>query len=412
MRFIAYKIFFSRQLFYGWWVVLACFFIGLYISGITFYGFTAFIEPLKKEFGWSYAQISFAASLRGLEMGIFAPVIGFFIDRLGPRKVIVCGLIAVCAGFFLMSFAQSLLMFYGAFVLISFGAGGCTSLVTISLAANWFHKDVGKAIGIAVSGMGASGLMIPLIVLLIESCGWRNAVIILALGAVIIGFPFLSVIRNRPEECGLFPDGKEPIADASGNQTESADPAILWRDAIKRKAFLLLNFAEFVRMMAVSALATHVMPYLSSIGLSRSIAGFVAASIPLCSIIGRVSFGWLGDIFEKRWVMVFTFAFMSLGMLAFSQAHIFAFLILFLFIFPPSYGGATVLRGSILREYFGRSSFGKMLGIIMGSASIGGIVGPTLAGWVFDTVGTYFIIWVFFSILIFIMAVATIQIKP
>jgi MFS family permease len=164
-------------------------------------------------------------------------------------------------------------------------------------------------------------------------------------------------------------------------------------------------------MMTVSALATHVMPYLSSVGVSRSNAGFIAAFIPVCSIVGRVSFGWLGDIFEKRWVMAFNFILMSLGVLAFSQGHIYGFLILFLLIYPPSYGGATVLRGAILREYFGRGSFGKMLGIILGSASIGGIVGPTVAGWVFDTFGSYFFIWVIFSFLIFIMALAATQIK-
>jgi sugar phosphate permease len=257
------------KVFYGWWIITACFFIGLYISGITFYGFTAFIEPLKQEFGWSYTQISFAASLRGLEMGFFAPLIGFLIDRFGPRKVVTCGLITVSLGLFLMSFAQSLLMFYAAFILISFGAGGCATLVKMSLAANWFTRNVGKAIGIAVSGFGASGLMIPMIVFLIGVFAWRNTVVILALGALIVGFPFVSIIRNRPEECGLSPDGEDPVAVGNRNQTESPEISLRWQDAIKKKAFLLLNFTEFVRMMAVSALATHVMPYCFSRGLGE-----------------------------------------------------------------------------------------------------------------------------------------------
>jgi MFS family permease len=79
----------TKKIFYGWWIVLSCFLIGLYVSGITFYGFTAFFDPLIKEFGWSYTQVSFAASLRGLEMGVFAPLIGFLVDRWGSRKVIL-----------------------------------------------------------------------------------------------------------------------------------------------------------------------------------------------------------------------------------------------------------------------------------------------------------------------------------
>lgn len=87
-----------KKVYYGWWIVLACFFIGLYVGGVVYYGFTAFFEPLIEEFGWSYTQISFAASLRGLEMGIFAPLIGFLVDRFGSRKLILCGTITVGFG--------------------------------------------------------------------------------------------------------------------------------------------------------------------------------------------------------------------------------------------------------------------------------------------------------------------------
>ena len=78
-------------MFYGWWIVFACFLISFYVAGVTFYGFTAFIEPLVQEFGWSYAQVSFAASLRGMEMGILAPCVGFLVDRVGCRRLLVAG---------------------------------------------------------------------------------------------------------------------------------------------------------------------------------------------------------------------------------------------------------------------------------------------------------------------------------
>ena len=101
-----------NRIFYGWWVTLACSLIGLYAGGVIFFGFTAFIQPIAEEFGWSYTQISFAVSLRGLEMGIFAPFVGFLVDRFGPRKIIFWGILTIGIGLFLLSVTQSLAMFF------------------------------------------------------------------------------------------------------------------------------------------------------------------------------------------------------------------------------------------------------------------------------------------------------------
>ncbi|MBW2673767.1 MAG: MFS transporter [Deltaproteobacteria bacterium] len=157
------------RIFYGWWIVGACFFIAFYVAGVLFYGFTIFFEPLVKEFGWSYTQVSFASSLRGMEMGIISPLIGFLVDRFGSRKLILIGVITVGLGLILMGFTQSLFMFYGAMVFVAFGGGGCTSVVTMTAVARWFRKNIGKALGIMSAGFGASGLMVPLIVWLVLS---------------------------------------------------------------------------------------------------------------------------------------------------------------------------------------------------------------------------------------------------
>jgi MFS family permease len=386
-----------KKIFYGWWIVLACFIIGLYVAGITFYGFTAFFDPLIKEFGWSYTQVSFAASLRGMEMGLFAPLIGFLVDRLGSRKVILSGVITVCLGLFLLSFTRSLFMFYGAFLLLAFGAGGCTSVVTMSVVANWFDKNVGKAMGVMASGFGASGLIIPIIVWLIEAYNWRPTLMILGLGALVVGIPLSFVIRNKPEQYGYIPDGKLTPEPSLQKKIRPPQNGLSFREVLKNRAFLLLNFTEAIRMMAVSTVITHIMPYLSSVGMSRSKAGLVAAAIPLFSIIGRLFLGWLGDIIEKRYVLALAFGLMGAGLLVFCYVRVEWVIFPFLLLFPPSFGGTMVLRGAILREYFGTGSFGKMLGIVMGTASIGGIIGPTLAGWVFDSVGSYHFIWIAFS---------------
>ena len=388
-----------KKIFYGWWIVLACSLIGFYVGGAIFYGFTAFFEPIREEFGWSYTQISLAASLRGLEMGIFAPVVGFLVDRFGSRKLIFWGTITVGFGLILLSRTQSLAMFYGSFLLIAFGAGGCAMVVTMAAVANWFHKNVGVALGVMASGVGASGLMVPLIVQLIGVSGWRTTLIILGLGMWILGIPLSFVIRNRPEQYGYLPDGISPsdrMPHLENQDTGVKAVEIGFKEALKKRAFLYLIIVDAIRMMIVAAVVIHVMPYLSSLGLPRVTAGLVAGAIPLSSIIGRFFFGWLGDVFDKGYVMAWTFCIISLGMLAFCYVQVIWIAFVFLLLFSPGYGGSMVLRGAILREYFGRNSFGKMIGITMGSASIGGIIGPTLAGWAFDTFLSYHLIWLVF----------------
>jgi OFA family oxalate/formate antiporter-like MFS transporter len=386
----------TRKIFYGWWIVVACFLISLYVGSVIFYGFTAFFEPLVKDFGWSYAQVSFAASLRGLEMGLFAPLIGFLADRFGSRRLIFSGVIVVGFGLLLLSFTRSLVMFYGSFLLLALGAGGATSVVTMAVVGNWFKKKVGIALGAMMSGFGASGLLVPVIVRLIDTYNWRNTLIILGLGMWGLGIPLSFVIRNRPEQYGYLPDGRPSGDQARSTDIEDRGVEIGLKEALKEKSFWYLNIAESVRFMTLAAVVTHVMPYLSSTGMPRATAGIVAGGIPLVSIIGRFGLGWLGDLLDKRYVMAMAFLLMSLGMVAFGYVKVAWPLFLFLLLFSSGSGGSMVLRGAILREHFGRGSLGKLLGITMGSASIGGIIGPTVAGWAFDTWGSYHLIWFVF----------------
>jgi OFA family oxalate/formate antiporter-like MFS transporter len=399
------------KIFYGWWIVLACFFIGLYVGGSIFYGFTAFFEPIRREFGWTYTQISLAASLRGLEMGIFAPFVGFLADRFGSRKLILWGTILVGFGLVLLSLTQSLAMFYGSFLIIAFGAGGCAVVVTMTVVANWFHRQVGIALGVMMSGVGASGLMLPFIVRLIDAFGWRTTFIILGLGMWILGIPLSFVIRNRPEQYGYLPDGEASSDSMPDIETRNKGSNIGLREALRKRSFWYINTIELIRMMTVLAVITHVMPYLSSLGIPRSSGGLIAGAIPLFSIIGRFGFGWLGDAVDKRYVMALSLCLMSIGLLVFSYVEVIWVVFVFLLLFSPGYGGGMVLRGAILREYFGRDSFGKILGITMGCSATGGIIGPTLAGWVFDTVGSYQSIWLTYCGLIGVTAFITLRIR-
>jgi MFS family permease len=303
-------------------------------------------------------------------------------------------------------------MFYGAFLLLAFGAGGCTSVVTMSVVANWFEKNVGKALGVMASGFGASGVMVPLIVWLMDVYHWRATLIILGCGTLALGVPLSFIIRDKPEKYGYLPDGRLTREPAALAKVRSPGKPLGFREALKNRSFLILNITEAIRMMAVSTVATHVMPYCSNLGISRSKAGLLAAGLPLFSIIGRLVLGWMGDIFPKRHVLALAFGLMTAGLLVFAYLQDPWMTIPFLFLFPPSFGGTMVLRGAILREYFGRAFFGRLLGIVMGAASLGGIIGPTLAGWVFDSLGSYYSVWIALSACTALAILLALRMKP
>ncbi|MBU2497547.1 MAG: MFS transporter, partial [Proteobacteria bacterium] len=199
------------------------------------------------------------------------------------------------------------------------------------------------------------------------------------------------------EPYGYLPDGRSSEDPKTQVQVQPEEKEITFREALRKRSFLLLNVIETIRMTTTIAVVTHVMPYLGSLGISRTMAGLVAGAISVCSIIGRFGFGWAGDIFEKRLVMAGAFVFLGAGMLAFCYVSSPWILILFLLLFPAGFGGGMVLRGAILREYFGRQSFGKLIGITLGFAAIGEAVAPALAAWTYDTVGTYDPVWLALS---------------
>jgi sugar phosphate permease len=398
-----------KKIFYGWWVVFACFLIAFYVSGTVMFGFTAFFEPIAKEFGWSYTQVSLAASLRGLELGIFAPVIGFFVDRFGARRLLFLGTLSIGFGFILLSLINTLGMFYGAFILIGVGTSACTGTVLAPAVANWFRKDVGKALGVMSCGIGAGGILLPLITSLIDFYQWRTTFVILGLGMLLIGLPLSFLIRHRPEKYGYLPDGAA-LEEQKGT-THYQDKEVDLKTALRTRVFWHLSVAESIRIMTLTALITHIIPYLSSLGISRSRATLVATSIPLLSIIGRLGFGWLGDVFNKYKVITMLYVLGGLSILTFAYVNTTWLLVPFMILFPLSWG-APPLRGAILRENFGRLALGSILGILGAVGTVARILGPVLAGWTYDTFGRYHFVWFFFTGTFAIAVILMLTISP
>ena len=385
----------ALTIYYGWWIVFAGFFIALYISGTLFFGFTAFFEPIVSEFGWSYTEVSLVVALRGLEMGIFAPLAGYLVDRYGSRKLVTAGAAIVGAGFVLLSLTRSLAMFYGAFLLLAFGAGGCTSVVLMTSVAKWFKRRIGKAMGIMACGYGAGGLLIPPVVWSIDSMGWRTTLMLLGFLMWVMGIPLGLVLKENPKpEADEFQTEPRESPSSGPWPQEKGEPS--FRSSLGDRSFWAINIAEFFRMLVLTAVVTHLMPYLSSVGMARKEAGMVAAALPLVSIAGRFGFGWLADIYPKHKVMMGAYGFMVCGLLALTGVEEGWPLLVFLAFFPPGFGGTMILRGAMLREHFGVGSFGKLLGITMGMASMGGMIGPPVAGWVYDNWGVYKPLWFVF----------------
>jgi MFS family permease len=392
----------NHKVFYGWWIVGAGFFIAVYIGGCIQYGFTAVFEPIASDFGWSYAQVSFAASLRGLEMGLLAPVVGLLMDRWGPRRLVFAGATIIGLGLLLLSHINSLATFYGAFILIAMGVSTCIGVVPIATVGNWFQRKVTLATGILVCGTATGGLMIPLATRVIDIFEWRTAMVILGFGAWGILLPLSLLFRHKPEQYGYLPDGdlhrklrsSEGQPSAQGNELD-----IGAKEVLKSSAFWHIAMGFMCHLLVMNAVVTHVMPYLSSIGLTRSFSSLVAIAIPLTSIVGRLSFGWLGDRFGKRQLAALGFVLATLGLLSFGYVATARTWILLpsLVLIGLGWGGPVPMMPALVREYFGRGRLATGLGLVMGVAALGSMVGPPLAGLAFDRLGSYQVAWFGFA---------------
>ena len=388
------------KIFYGWWIIIASSIITTYNGGILFYGFTAFFNPILNEFGWSRAATSLAFSLQRLEGGIAAPIFGYFIDRLGHRKMSLFAVTVFGAGFILLSKVNSLLTFYIVFIIISIGHSAGFYSVGATVVANWFVRKRGKAMGFVTGGVCLAGTLVPVLVRLIDTYGWRQSLVIAGLGMWIIGIPLSFVFRNRPEEYGMLPDGDivkdetradDKISPSIAVQTQPTitESEFTAMEAIRTRSFWMLAVGLSVSFMAMSSVFVHIMPFLENIGISREKAGYVVTFTILLSVLGRIGLGWLSDHMDKRYVFCIALGLQSIGLLFFANIRTFWHIIFFLVTFSPGYGAPIPLRPAIQGEYFGRKQFGTIQGLLLSLSTVSSMIGPPFAGWICDVTGSY-----------------------
>ncbi len=378
-------------LYYGWYIVLAGLVLTTYYSAVFTYGWTSFVTPILATFGWSVTQLSLAATLRGIESGVFTPLWGVAIDRWPLRLLMIIGIIFSALGIYIISQASNLWMYYAGFLVMGIAASSTTSMIPNTAIARWFRKDIGKANGLFYVGMGLGGVLVPLVTFLIDRVGWRETLLFSAIGLLVIGLPLSLLFRNRPEEYGLVPDGKkiEPVTSAA---RAFQDHEVEMRQVFKMRAFWFINVGVLLQSGVLGIMSLYSMPYMENLGISRTSASFIISLFTIISVIFRMPVGMLGDVFQKKYMIALSMAAVGVSMFLFwtlnSQTPLWLTVVFAIF-YGVGIAGIMPLRMPILAEYFGRKNMGKLFGIVSIPSTIGGVAAVPLAGLVFDSVQSY-----------------------
>lgn len=388
----------KKNVFYGWWIVAAGSISQAYTSGTFWQGFGAFFDPIVNSFGWSRAVTAAALSIQRTESGMISPFVGYFLDKFGPRKVMIAGILATGLGFVLLSRIESLWQFYAAFILITLGLSFGTFLVVTTTVANWFVAQRTRAMSIASAGSALGGLLVPVVVWLIAVTDWRTALMVIGIGFWVMGIPVALAMRSRPEDYGLLPDGRRPGEDAVVRNAQKAGPkasptvvkpsaaaevTFTIKEALKTRSFWQMALAMGASQLIMSASVFQI-PAMNSFGISRQVAGLVILAVSLVSLTGRLGSGIMGDRMDKRQVIAIAFTSQLIGTIIFAFSSEVWHLLGFVVFWGFGFGASIPVRFALIADYFGRRHFGSIMGTMMTVSTVFGVVGPVFVGWMFD----------------------------
>jgi len=379
-----------KNIFYGWWIVFASFGLLVITGGTALYGFTAFFNPISTEMKWGSAAISFAFSLRSVEGGVLQPLIGFFVERIGIRKCILIGIVLMGISLIFLSQISTLWEFYVAFVVLSTGFTMAAGIPEYTAVANWFQKRRSLALGILTTGWGVSGTLTPIIVLLIGFFGWRHTLLILGPFVLIVGLMLGLIVKDRPESNALAADVVSESDNPSENgNTDYPNQGFTLSESLKTKTFwLILSYILFVQF-AFSTIPVQEMPHLINAGIAKEMAALTMTGYALCSLFGRLGFSWLGDIWNKKYLLAIAAAMQSVGFFFYANIRSEWMIIPFIILYGVGFGATVPLITAIQADCFGVRSFATVRGVLSISFAIPGIFAPVFAGWIFDRYHTY-----------------------
>ena len=366
-----------------------------------FHGFTIYFLPLQAEFGWSRTLLSSGISLTRVESAILGPIQGWAVDRFGSRPIVLLGLLLFGGGFILFSGVHSIVTFFIAFALLAVGSGLGGFLPVSAAVANWFVRKRARALGIAMAGMGAGGLIVPLLAWAVTTHGWRPTAFVSGLLVWLIGIPMALVLRHKPEHYGQLPDGEQssprvallhnPSVAQQPLEAESApEYSFSVREALRTRSFWLLSGGHASALLVVSSVSVHQVPHMvQQVGLSLAGAGGVVAYLMIMTMVGQLAGGYVADRVNKRALLITCMVGHAAGLLLFAYATNLVHLLLFASLHGLAWGGRGPTVHSLRADYFGRRSFGAILGFSSLILTFPMTFAPIFAGLMADIRGDY-----------------------
>ncbi len=387
-----------RRIFYGWFVVGASV-IGLAFSWPVFaiYTFGPFVIPLSTEFGWQRGEMSAAITVVSWTAMFVSLALGFMVDRLGVRPVMLPSIVllglTVASMYFLTG---SLWHFYATYFLIAVLGAGTSILVFSKLVLNWFDRKRGLALGISIAGVGVGQAIVPLVAThLIVNFGWRLAFVALGLLVIVLsGGVILLLIRESPDEMGLHKDGALPVDAASSSSHIISGYTV--KQAAATRPFWLMLFSFFLVGFCIHGAAVHLMPLLQDRGIPATRAAQILSALGFAVIFGRILGGYLMDRVFAPYVGI---AFMlgpviGLAMLALGASGGWALAAAILL--GLAIGAEFDILGYFTSRYAGLKAYGMVYGIMLACFQLGGGIGPYVMGIGFDRTGSYdIVLWTF-----------------
>ena len=378
-----------RGLFYGWYIVLAGAGTNFVVFGLVSFSFGVFIAPMQRELGWSVAAISLGVSLRSFEQGLLAPITGVLVDRLGPRRMAMTGIVVLAVGLVLFSQARTLQVYYAASILMAFGQS-LGSLTPFSAAlVFWFERKRGRAMGLLNTGNGAGPLITPVVAALITLVGWRETLLISAVAVLVIGLPLAAVLRDRPEPYGYAVDGDEPRLRERGRVPAPSGMSVA--EGLRTPAFYLIAVSSALSGGMIISWIVHQVPHMQSVGFSLGGAALLAGLYGAFQLALRPLVGMAGDRFGRVRLYTIAFAAQGVGLVIFANLTSDRLWLLPLYYATFSFGNSAwvVLQLTLVADYFGTWRFATLRGLASTLSMPVGIGAPFLAGFVFDQTGSY-----------------------
>jgi sugar phosphate permease len=383
----------ARGVFHGWWIVASAAGIQALQTVLLMQGYGAYAAVLRDEFGWSKTALSGAASLQRVESGLLGPPQGWMLDRFGARTIMRIGLVILAGGFFFFSQIDSLLMFYLAFVTMAIGASLSGFMSVTTVVVQWFERRRATAMAFMQTGMSLGGILVPLVGWSLVQLGWRSTAMLSGVLVLVIGLPLVQMMRDEPERYGMLPDGERPaesvsdgIVAAPVNERVNFTP----RQALRTRAFWFIGFGHALAVLVVSALMVHLVVFLKEdLGFSVTGATVIVSIMTAITMAGQIAGGFLGDRFEKRKIAAIAMFGHAAGLYALAFGSSLYWVLAFTVLHGTAWGMRGPLMQAMRADYFGRKSFGVIMGFSSLIIMFGNVAGPLVAGITADATGSY-----------------------